>query len=286
VREGVCGVRNEKLLCIGIHCQIRQESGRSPQRVLNGSRICPACRGKLASGLLSLIGLYAECGRSLDASGGGTTQLRLKISGRLPGLPFNARAAETRTEILDVLESWSAMLADERRVTPPRRGVVDLAEFLRRHLDWLAAHPAAAEATEEMARLVRTARQVVDPVRVRRVPIGTCVERDCGGQLHAVMTINESSAPAQINCDVDSRHSWSEHQWYELSHLLARESPGSGSGPRPARWLSATVISRLWRIPCASVYRFASEQDWRRHRQAGRTYYHAGDVQDTLSQRA
>lgn len=286
MRAGAGGVRNGKLLCVGIHCQLRYESGRSRQRVLNGSRICPVCRDKLASGLLSLAGLYAECGRLLDASGGGASQLRAKVSGGLPGLPFNARAAETRTEILDVLESWSAMVADERRVSPPRRGVVDLAEFLRRHVDWLTAHPAAAEATEEVARLVRSARQVVDPVRMRRVPIGTCVEKGCGGQLHAVMSLNESSAPARISCDVDSRHSWSEHQWYELSRQLAWESPGSGSGPRPARWLSATDISRLWRIPCASVYRFASEQDWRRHRQAGRTYYHAGDVQDTLSQRA
>jgi hypothetical protein len=122
---------------------------------------------------------------------------------------------------------------------------------------------------------------------MRRVPIGTCVERDCAGQLHAVVPRNESSAPARINCDVDSRHNWSEQQWYELSRLLAQESSGSGgSGPRPPRWLSAADISRLWRIPSGSVYRFASEQDWRRHKQAGRTYYHAGDVHDTLSQRA
>lgn len=267
-----------------MHCQLRHESGRSRHRVLAGCRICSVCRDKLTSGLGALTGLYAECGRLLDASGGGAGQLRAKISARLaPGLPFNARAAETRTEILDVLESWSAMLADERRVSQPRRGVVDLTGFLRRHVDWLAAHPAAAEATEEVARLVRSARRVVDPLRVRRVPIGTCVERGCDGQLHAVVSLNESSAPAEISCDADAQHNWSEHQWYELSRQLAQE-PGSGS--RPPRWLSVADISRLWRIPSGSVYRFASEREWRRHKQAGRTYYHAGDVQDTLSQRA
>lgn len=288
MREGADGVRTRRVLCVGIHCQLRCESGGSRHRVLAGSQLCSVCRDRLTSGLHALIGLYAECARLLDATGGGTAAaLRAKISARLvPGLPFNARAAETRTEILDVLESWSAMLADERRVSPPRRGVVDLTEFLRRHIDWLAAHPAAAEATEEVARLVRSARHVVDPVRVRRVPIGACVERGCDGQLHAVVSLNEASAPAQISCDADARHSWSEHQWYELSRLLAGEPSGSGgSGPRAPRWLSAADISRLWRIPSGSVYRFASERDWRRHRQAGRTYYHAGDVQDTLSQR-
>jgi hypothetical protein len=288
VRESAAGVRTRKVLCVGIHCQLRYEAGRSRHRVLADCLICLVCREKLTSGLSSLIGLYAECGRLLDATGGGPAALRAKVSGRLaPGLPFNARAAETRTEILDVLEAWSAMVVDERRVSPPRRGVVDLAEFLRRHVDWIAAHPAAADATDEVARLVRSARQVVDPVRVRRVPIGTCVERGCDGQLHAVVSLNESSAPAQISCDVESGHSWSEHQWYELSRLLARESSGGGgSGPQAPRWLSAADIARLWRIPSASVYRFASEQEWRRHKQAGRTFYHAGDVQDTLSQRA
>jgi hypothetical protein len=94
---------------------------------------------------------------------------------------------------------------------------------------------------------------------------------------------HEPLLPTEIRCDVDPCHSWLEHQWMQLSHRMGM-APSIGTATT-TRWLSAADISRLWDIPTGSVYRLASEQQWRRHNQAHRTYYHAGDVMQTFDQR-
>jgi hypothetical protein len=66
-------------------------------------------------------------------------------------MPFTVATAEVRAAILDVLGSWSGMVAAERSVSPPRRTVRALARFLGRPVDWLAAQDTAAEVTEEIA---------------------------------------------------------------------------------------------------------------------------------------
>ena len=199
----------------------------------------------------------------------------------MPGMPFNAAAADVRARILSVLSSWSGLVAEERRVTAPARSVEALVTFLGRHIDWIAAHVAVTEATDEVAQLVRAARRVAYPTPVRRVAIGGCVEVGCGGELMAVVHPQEPLLPAEIRCDVDPRHSWLEHHWMQLRHRMGTVSSISTA----SRWLSAEDISRLWSISPGSVYRFASEQRWRRRTQARRTYYYELDVLRTFDQR-
>ncbi|MGH3720753.1 MAG: hypothetical protein ACRDRI_18290 [Pseudonocardiaceae bacterium] len=244
-----------------------------------GSRLCRACRDELATGLESLPGLYNECGRQLGGSDrprGDTTG-----SGSMPGMPFNAAAADVRTRILSILGSWSGMVAEKRRVTAPERAVGELVTFLGRHVDWIAAHAAAAEATDEVAQLARAARRVAYPDPVRRVAIGGCVEVGCSGELVAFVHPQEPLLPAEIRCDVDPRHSWLEHHWMQLGHRMDTVP----SGATATRWFSAADISRLWGIPTGSVYRLASEQQWRRRNQARRTYYHEVDVLQAFGKR-
>ncbi|MBL3670743.1 hypothetical protein JL475_33230 [Streptomyces sp. M2CJ-2] len=50
-------------------------------------------------------------------------------------------------------------------------------------------------------------------------------------------------------------------------------------------WLTASDITRLWATPSGSVYRLASQREWRRRSQGGRTYYHEADVVRALSER-
>jgi hypothetical protein len=198
-------------------------------------------------------------------------------------MPFNALAADVRARILGVLGSWSGMVAEERRVTAPERSVGALVTFLGRHVDWIAAHIAATEATEEVAQLVRAARRVAYPNPVRRVAIGGCVEVGCGGELVAFMHPQEQLLPAEIRCNVDPRHNWREHHWMQLRHCMSTV-PSIATAPT-TRWLSAADISHLWNIPPGSVYRLASEQQWRRRNQARRTYYHEVDVLQTFGRR-
>ncbi|HEY3896167.1 MAG TPA: hypothetical protein VGL88_12440 [Pseudonocardiaceae bacterium] len=169
------------------------------------------------------------------------------------------------------------MVAEERRVTAPERSVAALVTFLGRHVDWIAAHVAAADATDEVAQLVRAARRVAYPNPVRRVVVGGCVEAGCDGELVALVYPQEPLLPAEIRCDVDPRHSWFERHWMHLSHRMD-PAPSMDTTATTTRWLSAADISRLWSIPAGSVYRLASEQRWRRRTQARRTYYHEADV--------
>lgn len=291
-------------LCAGAGCRRRDASGRARGRLTGRARLCRSCGEELVAGLESLPPLYDECGLLLE----GSARSEVRTSGGpMPGMPFNIAAAEVRSAILGVLGSWSGMVAKERRIGPPRRSVAALAAFLATHADWLGRHTAAPEVSQEVARLVRSARRVAYPQHTRRVPVGSCVETGCPGELVAVVRPEQPTAPTEITCGADPAHRWSGAEWVRLSHRMAETDPSSGTGPSsgdapfsassegPAasgaaeastRWLSAADISRLWRTAAGSVYRLASEERWRRRSRSGRTYYHGGDVDLTFSRRA
>lgn len=148
--------------CEGITCRRSEASGRPRGLAVAGTRLCSACVLRLTGGLTRLPSLYDECGLLL----GGTDRPRERTSGgggSLRGLPFNTAAAEARSVILGVLRSWAGLVVGERIVAAPRDTVAGVVEFLIRHAGWLAAHEAAGELSEEVARAVRRAGYVVDP---------------------------------------------------------------------------------------------------------------------------
>ncbi|MEG3631644.1 hypothetical protein [Streptomyces poriticola] len=283
--------------CAGAGCVRRESAGRARRLVVDGLRLCPACRERLFAELRQLPALYEECGKRLDIS---VARERERTSGGpLPGLPLNTAAVEARSATLSVLASWATVVAEGRGVTAPRRAVGQLAGFLLRHAGWLAAHEAVGDLSQETAQLVRGARRVIDPGTRRRMDIGACVEEGCRGRLTASVGPDRPNVPAEIACDVSPEHRWFGHQWLQLSRLLgARRGPSgvpaasadaAGGGlPAPVgvprtRWFSAADVARLWNVPPGTVYRHASQQQWRRRTKQGRTYYHDADVHKTLS---
>ncbi|MEV6655097.1 hypothetical protein [Streptomyces sp. NPDC051219] len=281
-------------VCEGAGCRRQEAAGRARRCAEAASRLCSGCWDRLALDLRGLPRLYEECGLRL----GGSDQPRERTSGGpLPGMPFNTAAAETRSAIQGVLRSWAAVVVAERRVTAPGGTVSALALFLARHAGWLGGHQAAADVSEEVARLVRRARRVIDPDPLRRVPIGTCVEPDCRGGLTATVRSQRPQVPAEIICDADPAHRWLGHEWLQLSRRMAggrRTVPDAGesaadtedAADAAVRWVGAADIARMWGIAPGSVYRHASEQQWRRRTRAGRTRYHDEDVRRTLGGRA
>lgn len=266
-------------LCDGAACRARATVGRDRCRVSPGLRLCPACADTLTGDLRIIPDLYEECGRVL----GGSDRPREKTSGgAMPGLPFNATAAEVRSAILGVLASWSALVAEERRVQPPRRQPGPLAAFLARHIEWLAAHAAAADASHELASVARWAGRVAFRDSFSRVRIGPCVEAACPGELVAFLRPQDPASLAQIVCSAEAGHAWPGDQWLRLGLLMDKTVPAPTGGER---WLSAADIARLWNIAPGSVYRMASEQRWRRRSTSGRTSYHAVDVGDSMARR-
>ncbi|CAL9620351.1 hypothetical protein SUDANB6_05848 [Streptomyces sp. enrichment culture] len=285
-------------VCTGAGCRRRQETGQAARLAESGTALCPSCRERLERELRRLPALFEECARRLDIS---ADRERDRVSGgSLPGLPLNTAAVEARSAIVSVLASWSAAVVQERGVRAPGRVVEELAGFLLRHVDWLAAHSAAGEFSQEVARLARRAARVVDLAPSRRVAIGGCVEDGCPGRLTAAVRPDGPGVPVEIICDATAGHRWPGHQWLQLSRLLgARTDPGAtgddsaaevSAGGLPVaaavprtRWVSAAAVARLWNIPSGTVYRHASQQQWRRRTRQGRTYYHDADVHETLS---
>lgn len=285
--------------CEGAGCRRQEAAGRARRHAEQGIRLCSGCGHRFVAELKALPGLYEECGTLL---GGGSDQPRERTSGGpLPGMPFNTASADMRSSIVGVLRSWVAMVLDDRfgggrhvAAIPAPGTVAELAAFLVRHSDWLAAHDAAGEVSEEVARLVRRARRVIDPDPLRRVAIGACTKPGCRGGLTATVRPSLPRFPAEITCDADPAHRWMGHEWLQLSRLLAgrrgeaavQESGDSqNSLAEKVRWITAGDIATLWGIAPGSVYRHASEHQWRRRSQGGRTYYHDGDVRTTLEGR-
>ncbi|MEU7067641.1 hypothetical protein [Streptomyces sp. NPDC046161] len=272
-------------LCHGEGCR----GGHTRRRASAGTRLCRQCRDHLAAGLAELAHLYEECGRMLGGGAPGSLRERT-TGGDLPGLPFNGAAADVRARIVSVLGSWSGLVAQQRGLAAPPRTAPALTSFLLRHADWLAAHPAAAEASEEVARLVRAGRRAAFPDPARRIRLGACPQADCAGALALAAREGERDAARAIVCDADPAHRWTSDRWSELSDSMDGADSGRPAGgaaaPPAERWLAGADIAQLWQVPMGTVYRLASEERWRRRNRAGRTYYNESDVRSCFSRRA
>jgi hypothetical protein len=276
--------------CAGIACRGRSEAAGDPAKpAVAGTRLCPECARHLAGDLARLPRLYDECGLLLGGSGPRPRE-RTSGGGSSPGLPFNTAAADARSLILGVLRSWAGLVVAERAVTAPRDTVADVAGFLARHAAWLAAHEAAGELSAEIARAVRRARHVIDPARGRGMRLGNCPAADCQGTLTAAVPGDRADARVAISCTAVAAHRWSAPEWMALRRGAPTDpaqQPTATPPPAPTvRWLSAKDIALLWAIPTGSVYRHASEQQWRRRTGKGRTFYHGHDVLQSLGTRA
>ncbi|QPP10338.1 hypothetical protein G4Z16_02025 [Streptomyces bathyalis] len=133
---------------------------------------------------------------------------------------MNPAAAEVRSSIRTVLASWAGLVSDERRLQPPSREIPTLARFLGRHIQWLTRHPAAGDMAEEIRDLARNARNLAYPNSVRRVPVGSCPESDCAGELFAHIRAHDDLHPSEIICTLSPCHSWPVTCWARLARQI------------------------------------------------------------------
>lgn len=269
-----------RIRCDGADC--RKKTAGPPELAVPRLRLCPGCLHLFISRLRQLPGLHAELGEVLS-TGPVTDGRERTTGGPVPsGLPFNAAAADVRAEIMATLGSWSGLVIAQRGVPTPERTAGALAGLLVRHADWLAAHPAAADATREVARLERAAHRVARRETLRRVSVGNCVAPGCTGHLVTVVRAGGGvDSGASIQCDADPAHTWPGGRWTELRRALRREDEDTPQ----ERWLTAGEVARLWSIPTGTVYRLASEQRWHRRTRAGRTSYAESDVHACFARR-
>jgi len=190
--------------CVSLRCRRDAETGAlQPRLAAARSLLCGHCRDHLDQQLRNLPDLYVE----MEQSAGGAR------TGRTPGVPLSPRTVEVRAAIRGVLASWAQIVVDERAVSRPIRNVAGMAEFLRRHVDWLGAHPAAAEISSEIGELVTAASQLIHTDASWRVVVGKCADPRCGGDLVAWMRPFETSQPSEIRCTLNRDHAWPAQRW-------------------------------------------------------------------------
>ncbi|BBB00053.1 hypothetical protein RVR_6941 [Actinacidiphila reveromycinica] len=132
--------------------------------------LCEPCQERLDRQLALLPRVYGELEATLvpapDSGDRETGTAR-------PGIPLNGPAVEARAAVRGTLASWADLIVEGRTVRLPLRTVPALAAFLRRHLGWLAAHPAADDAAADIDTVLRQALRILRPHSFSAVPTGS-----------------------------------------------------------------------------------------------------------------
>ncbi|HEU5158569.1 MAG TPA: hypothetical protein VFU43_16350 [Streptosporangiaceae bacterium] len=188
---------------------------------LPGRRLCRPCLARGRTILRALPPLYDDCLHALNPVRRGP--IVEKVSGTRPAHSPNDAAVEARTKTQAVLASWAHLVSDERGLTTRGGDVGHLARFLTAHLDWLAAHPGAADFVAEIDELLRGVMRAVDAGPASESELGPCVESGCDGVLLARGAAGRGGGAPQVRCDT-GRHAWRPDQWLLLRRRL--DDPG------------------------------------------------------------
>jgi hypothetical protein len=252
--------------------------GCQPGRATDGVLLCRHHLRHLHADAFRLAELYAECEHAL---GGGRGEGGERPSGTQPGIELSENAARARRLIASTLRGTAAFVAIGRKMDLPwvwrvrvlpagmhgpynrRResnlGHAALANFIAAHADWIAAQPKAGSVSSRMEKVARLAYGAAYPSGARIIHIGPCpVEVDdepCPGKVRALISAADELLPSSIICDHERTHCWRSDEWRALGKRLGRELSG---------YMTALEISIHYRRPVGTVYRMASERQWRR----------------------
>ena len=188
-------------------CRGRRHEG-APSRTADGLAICAGCRDRAEENLVELPQLYDMCAYILDVR---PPKPQERVSGHRPhGIVLRDAVVGIRSDILGVLASWCALVAAERGVPGPDELCIPrLSTFVLVHFEWLTAHPAGADFTDELAALADRARAVLAPEPAAELSLGPCRRPDCGWTLRA-----DEHPPKLIRCEAG--HEWPPEQWLLL----------------------------------------------------------------------
>jgi len=195
---------------------------RQPPASAGGSRICPPCVRKLEEELQELPLLYARCGVVLHGERTrGFGQARGRKS---PGIVLWDTLVTARTELLSLLSSWAALVAEETRLPlRPRREVTALVRFLLDNLDFLVGHPAVVDAIDEFARVCTRARHAINPTDY--VALGLCERPGCGRKVYAHIDQGGiGSGGNLVSCEAG--HAVDPGQWLSLAQRYRQGGTG------------------------------------------------------------
>lgn len=194
--------------CASSRCAPSRTAG---PRASAAARLCANCVDVLRANLRRLLDAYRESDHALTPT---APRPGVRVGGTktAKGIVLDQRAMDLRTRVAETLASWARLVVDETRSPRPRQHeVVNLVDFLRRHIEWLAAHPAAADFDEEVRQLLESCRTVLGPAPEQRTPIGICPETDCHSTLHVIRQADAVAQHPRVACDAG--HALPPQKW-------------------------------------------------------------------------
>lgn len=173
-------------------------------QALPGLRLCTGCHAHLAGDLRALPRLWHDLGNNLATVS--SPGQRVTTTSNHP-LPINPAIVDHRDQIRHDLAFWAVFVADARGISTPANTVTDIATWLGRHVNWIAAQRAAAEECPPVIReLAARARTLLTPSGSRRIKVGPCqiieAGEPCAGTLYATVRQEDDPRPSAIYCDV------------------------------------------------------------------------------------
>jgi hypothetical protein len=205
------------------------------QRPAPDATLCRSCTDHLVREVAD-VGGYRGLAYDLDIATAKLSKFRPSPGGRSftdeRPLMLDERASDTAGELKAVLSKWARVIHRDTHPTIygpacrfcrhsscheinrdfPVDTLAGIAAWLRRRVRWIAGHPDAAKAYEEICGAVRAARVAVDRPE-DRVYVGICDEDGCGRGLYArlgdrwaVCRAEEHEEP--LMWPVDARREW------------------------------------------------------------------------------
>lgn len=215
---------------------------------LPGLRLCGPCRRGLERNLRNLPRLWADLGDhladrtdSISHLGGATpaaygtgnptagTRTREPLTLAETGLPINPAVAGLRDQIKHDLTWWCLFVADQRTlIDRPADTVTDIAQWLLKHVEWIAGHEAAAVECPPVVRsLAARAHHLLNPSGAKRIGIGACHDSTedgpCGGTIWATCRAEDDVRPSEIYCDGPCGMRKSPEEWRRWGREYLRE---------------------------------------------------------------
>jgi hypothetical protein len=183
--------------------------------------VCSTCFKEIGADLARIPRLYAETEHALAPS---TMRSLIRVSGSRHStpMPVRERVVQARATLRSTLSSWSALVADERRVAGPRPDIREMVPFLQLHLAWLVRHPALPDLVRELREALRLTGRSLQAGQSRQVQVSGCPEDGCSGSLVAHMNSGSSGPPSEIRCDNDPSHRWAPREWHAFIQRPAR----------------------------------------------------------------
>ncbi|MER7488634.1 hypothetical protein ABTY20_22555 [Streptomyces sp. NPDC126497] len=213
--------------CVSSRCAPPRTAGR---RASAAARLCANCVDRLRTDLRKLLDAYRESDHALTPTAP-RPSVRVGGTKTAKGIILDQRAMDLRTRMTETLASWARLVVDEARTSRPRqREVVALVDFLSRHIEWLAAHPAAADFDEEVRQLLESCRTVLGPAPAQRTPIGVCPETDCHSTLHVIRQADAAAQhPRHVACDAG--HALPPQEWLRYMGGRSAATARNDRGP-------------------------------------------------------